>query len=57
MAQLVKCPTLGFSSGDDLTVCGIEPMSGSALAAWSLLGILPLSISAPAHTVSLKINK
>ena len=25
VAQLVKCPTLDFGSGHDLTVCGIEP--------------------------------
>ena len=25
VAQLVKHPTLDFSSGHDLTVCGIEP--------------------------------
>ena len=25
VAQLVKCPTLHFSSGLDLTVCGIDP--------------------------------
>ena len=28
VAQLVKYPTLGFSSGCDLVVCGIEPHVG-----------------------------
>ena len=28
MAQLVKCWTLGFSSGHDLTVCETEPQVG-----------------------------
>ena len=37
MAQLVKRLTLDFGSGDDLTVCGVEPQS--------LLGILSLSLS------------
>ena len=49
MAQSVKSPTLDFSSGHNLMVHEIEPMSGSALTSWSLLGILslPLSVSAP----------
>ena len=34
----LSIPTLGFSSGHDLTVRTIEPASGSALSAWSLLG-------------------
>ena len=28
MAQSVKCPTLDFSSGHDLTVCEFEPHMG-----------------------------
>ena len=50
MAQSIKHPTLDFGSGHDLTVHGIEPMSGSALTTWSLLRILSLPLS-------LKINK
>ena len=42
MTQLFRHLTLDFSSGHDLTVHGIEPQSGSALPAWSLLGILSL---------------
>ena len=38
MAQLVKCLTLDFGSGHDLTVGGFEPSSGSALTVLSLLG-------------------
>jgi len=32
VAQLVKCPTLGFSSGHDLRVVGSSPMAGSMLS-------------------------
>ena len=48
MTQLVKHPILGFGSGHDLTVHGFvgsSPVSGSALTAWSLLGILSPSFS------------
>ena len=31
MAQLVKCLTLGFSSGHDLRVMKLSPVSGSML--------------------------
>ena len=55
MAQSVKHPTLGFGSGHDLMVCGIEPHVGlcadiiePALEATSL----PLP-----HSFSLRINK
>ena len=52
VAQLVKWPTLGFSSGHHLTVVSLSPTSGSELTAqsppWALC--LPLS----AHP---KINK
>ena len=40
MAQLVKCPTLDFSSSHDLTVMRSSPKSGSALGVKSLLKIL-----------------
>ena len=47
MAQLVECPTLGFSSSHDLVVCGIEPwvrlLANSAEPAWDSLS---LSLSA-----------
>ena len=42
VAPLAKRPSLGFSSGRDLVV-----LWGSALAAWSLLGILCLPRSLP----------
>ena len=45
VAQSVKCPSLGFSSGHDLTVLSSSPMSGSVLTGRSLLGILSLSLS------------
>ena len=45
MAQLVKCPTLEFGLGHDLTVHEIEPRVG--LCAESLLRILSLSLPSP----------
>ena len=57
VAQLVKCLTLDFSSGYDLTVCGFEPRMGfctdSAEPAWNFLSP---SLSAPpllTHALSL----
>ena len=53
-------PTLDFSSGHDLTVPRSSWALGSVLAAWRLLGIFSLSLSAPplhALSLSLKINK
>ena len=48
VAQSVKRPTLSFGSGHDLTVSlSLSPVSGSALPAWSLLGILSLSLHTP----------
>ena len=32
VAQLVKCPTLDFSSVHDLNVLGLSPASGSPLS-------------------------
>ena len=60
MDQLVKCPTLDFGSGHDLTVRGIEPQV--VLTVGMLLGILlPTPRPSPAHVgaffLSLKINK
>ena len=65
VAPSVKCPTLGFGSGQDLTVCGIESTLGFMLTVWILLGILSPSLPAPpllgsrSHSLSLslKINK
>ena len=61
MAQLVKCSTLDFGSGLDLTVREFEPCIGlcsdSAEPAWDSLSS---SLSAPlllALSVSLKINE
>ena len=55
MAQSVKRPTLGFSSGHDLTVHEFEPHIGvcadGAQSAWDFLPV-PLCPS-PAHTLSL----
>ena len=59
VAQSVKCLTLGFGSGHDLTgLTGSSPASGSVLAAQSLLGILclPLSLSL-LHLLCLSQNK
>ena len=51
MAQLVKRPTLGFSSGHDLTVHEFEPRTGlcadSVEPAWDSLS-LPLHLLAVA---------
>ena len=45
VAQSVKCLTLDFCSGHDLTmVCGSNPTWGSALSTQGLLGILSLSL-------------
>ena len=53
VAQWVEHPTLGFGSGHDLMVRGIEPQFGAVLSAQSLLGIL--SASPPhAHALSQK---
>ena len=60
MAQSVKCPTLGFGSGHDLTVRGIKPRVRLLLSAHSLLGILFPFFSAPLllmHALSLSQNK
>ena len=58
MAQSVKCPTLGFGSGHDLTVHGFKPhfrlCAGSAEPAWDSL-FLPLSLP-PLHCVSLNLK-
>ena len=50
MVQLVKQPTLGFSSGHDLTVHGFEPHVGiftdGVELAWDLISLFPsLSLS------------
>ena len=61
MAQSVKHPTLDFGSGHDLRVREFEPTPGSALTVWSLLRILPLTLSlCPSPlmcSLFLKINK
>ena len=59
MAQLVKCLTLGFGSGHDLTVREFEPCIGfcvvSAKPAWdSLSPCLSLHLS---HLLSLSLSK
>ena len=65
VAQLVKHPTLDFSSRYDLMVHGIEPCvrfrADSKEAAWdSLSPSLSLSLSAPPlleHTLSLSLSQ
>ena len=50
VAQSVARLTLGFRSGHDLMVHGIEPRIGlRADSAWSLLGSLSLSLSLPLY--------
>ena len=62
MAQSVKHPAPDFSSGDDLTVCGIEPHVGLCADSMEPVGILsPLSappqlMRASARSLSLKIK-
>ena len=57
MAQLVKCLTLDFSSGHDLTVHGFKPRIGSKLTAWSLLGILyPSPSASPPLALSISVS-
>ena len=60
MAQSAECPTVGFNSGHDFTVCDIEALVGlytdSTEPAWD--SVSP-SLSAPpliAHSLSLKTN-
>ena len=60
MAQSVKCLTLDFGSGYDLTVCEFEPHMGlctdSMEPAWDSLSPSLCPSSAHALAVSLKIN-
>ena len=61
MAQSVKCLTLDFSSGHDLTICEFEPhvrlSADNVEPAWDSLSLSP-SLSAPPLLVFyLKINK
>ena len=49
VAQLVKCPTLDFSSGHDLRVMGLSPESGSTLSGKSLGDTLSFSFSPHLH--------
>ena len=57
VAQSVKRPTLGFSSGHGLTVSS-SPSLGSVLTMQSLLGILSLFLSGPPLlTLSLSLSK
>ena len=61
VAQLVKCLTLDFGSGHDLTVCEIRPHLGlcadSTEPAWDSFCLsLPLSELVYARALSIKIN-
>ena len=61
MAQSVKCPTLGFGSGHDLTVCEFEPhvmpRAYTAEPAWDSLS-LPPSLPLPTFSsLSLSLLK
>ena len=60
MAQLVKHLAVGFSSGHDLMVPGLESLVGLCADSVELLRILSPSLcSSPVHmhVLSLKINK
>ena len=62
MAQAVKCPTLEFGSGHDLTVDEFDPNIGSALAGWdplspSLSAPCPLTLSLPLSKINKQANK
>ena len=51
VAQSVKCPTLDFRSGHDLTVRGFEPRIGlctdNAESAWDSLSLSPCLCPVP----------
>ena len=47
VAQSLKCPTLDFSSGHDLTVMRLSSTLGSVMTVQSLLGILSLPLPLP----------
>ena len=60
-AQSVEHPTLGFLSAQVMMsqFVSLSPASGSVLTAWSLLGILSLSLSlcySPALSLSLCLS-
>ena len=59
VAQLVKCPTLDFCSGHDLTVGGIEPHDGlcadSAEPAWDSLS--PFISAPPPFPLALSLSQ
>ena len=57
MAQLVKCPALGFGSGHDLMVVRSSPALGSAPTARGLLGILSLPLSSPPLLCSCSLSQ
>ena len=59
VAQSIERPTLCFSSGHDLMVCGFKPHvrlhADRAEPAWDSLSLSLCPF--PAHALSLKINK
>ena len=62
MAQLVKCPTLDFSSGHDLVVCGFKPsdrLCADISETAACFGFcLPLSLCpSPTYALSLSLKK
>ena len=61
VAQLVECLTLGFSSGHDLKVMELSPVTGSTLSRVCFKFSLHLSLNPPTllmHAIILsKINK
>ena len=57
-AQPARHPTLDFSSGHDLTVCGFEPLIGlQADGADPTWDAVSFSLSAPARSLSITLSK
>ena len=57
VAQVVKRPTLGFSSGHDLTVMRSSPASGSPRSVEPAWDSLSFPLALPHSLLSLKINE
>ena len=57
VAQLVRLPILGFSSGHDLVVHGFKPHIGPRVDGMEPAVILSLSLSTPLYSCSLSLSK